>query len=202
MHHREDDACPSCSLVTRLDESMKHAMSCGAHPSLELGRRAEGVLGRLLGEAEARSLSREVGERDRLVNALRALLVDCNAFESDCGWNGDCAYAHHGVQEAFKRAIRTAEAEVSRAAPAVEAAPLDDPGMHEGLTQVRREEAEARAGLQRLLGFCLRFLGAFGDDDRGRALVPNYLESSWEEERAEAGRTLGRLGVADPWSCT
>ncbi len=103
--HRGSDPCPYCGAVLNLDEVIDHLLRCKHHPATVLADEAFAALAASLGKAGAEMLVKLVEERNGQVDGLRALILACNIFDGDLGWNGEESYARGYVEDALKRAV-------------------------------------------------------------------------------------------------
>jgi hypothetical protein len=106
--HRGSDPCPYCGAVVSLDEVIGHLLRCERHPARLLADDAFAALAASLGKAGADALVKLVEERNDQVDGLRALILACNTFDGDLGWNGEESYARGYVEYAFERAVAAA----------------------------------------------------------------------------------------------
>ncbi len=106
--HRSSDPCPYCGEVSSLDQVVPHLLGCKRHPAVGLAEMAFSALAASLGKAGAEVLVKLVEERDDQVDGLRALLLACNTFDGDLGWNGEESYARRYVEDALERAVARA----------------------------------------------------------------------------------------------
>lgn len=111
---RKSDPCPFCGAVSELPDVLEHLLSCARHPATLLAHVVFDALATSLGRRGTEELVTLVRERDTQVDGLRALVVACDVFDGDLGWNGDRAYARGYVEEALRVALASAK-EVLRA---------------------------------------------------------------------------------------
>jgi hypothetical protein len=103
--HRASDPCPYCGAVSGLDEVVRHLLQCKRHPAAILADGAFSALADSLGKRSAEAVVGLIAERDEQVDGLRALLLACDTFEGDLGWNGEESYARGYVEDALERAV-------------------------------------------------------------------------------------------------
>jgi len=110
IYHREADPCPFCGAIVGVEEIASHVASCARHPASVLAEQIEQLLAGVLGRPGLEVLLTLVGERDRYLDELGSLIEACDAFDSDLGWNGNCAYARDYLENALvaakERALR------------------------------------------------------------------------------------------------